>query len=121
MNSSASAPAAFVCEIIAASIGQARTIARIAAACAFDVGQPLVIKTHRHRRTTSLPRTASPNPVLTLHLPAELAATPNAIWCLACRLACFCPSVRVNVLVRCEKSFSAGSTAAPRRILAPAA
>jgi hypothetical protein len=121
MNPPTTDPAAVVCEIIADSIEQARTIARIAAACAFDVGQPVVIQTSRHARTTSPRQTATRVSVLTLHLPAELASTQNAIWCLACRLACFCPSVRVNVLVRCEKSFSTGSASVRRRMLAPAA
>jgi hypothetical protein len=85
------------------------------------VGQPLVIQTRRQRRMVSPPHPANREPVLTLHLPAQLAATHHAIWCLACRLACFCPSVRINVLVRCEKSFSPEGSASPRRILAPAA
>lgn len=42
---------------------------------------------------------AAEEPVLTLHLPAELAATQPQVWCLACRLACFCPDARVSVLV----------------------
>lgn len=94
--------AAILCEIFAPRPAQAAALAEIAAACAHDVGQPLTVKTLQIGR----PATEA---LLTLRLPAELAASQHQIWCLACRLACFCPKARVSVLVLGADSF------APRR------
>jgi hypothetical protein len=81
------------CEIHAPRAAQAAALAEIAVACARDVGQPLLVKTlliGGREKTT---------PVLTLHLPVELAPSRHQVWCLACRLACFCPQARISVLV----------------------
>jgi hypothetical protein len=86
---------AIVCEIHAPRAAQAAALAEIAAALGRDVGQPLAVKTLTIGR-----RREHTEPSLTLHLPAELASTQHQIWCLACRLACFCPSARVSVLVQ---------------------
>jgi hypothetical protein len=56
--------------------------------------------------------------VLTLHLPAELAVSQHPVWCLACRLACFCPDARVSVLVRGEASFARTASRRPHRLSA---
>lgn len=79
-----------VCEIRAPAASIAADLGHIAAVCARDVDQPLRMRT--------LPR-APGEPTLTLRLPAALAATQHEVWCLACRLACFCPGTRVSVLV----------------------
>ena len=91
--------AAIVCEILAPRAALAAGLAEIAATCAKDVGQPialkrLVIGSHAHE------------PTLTLHLPVELASSQHQVWCLACRLACFCPDARVSVLVRGQAAFA---------------
>ncbi len=95
-----------VCEILAPLAAEAAALGAIAAACARDTGQPLTLK--------PVPVDAPVRaPILTLHLPAELAASQHEVWCLACRLACFCPQARVSVLVLGANSF--GSTARRRR------
>jgi hypothetical protein len=86
---------AILCEIHAPRSAQAAALAEIAAALARDVGQPLTVKTLAVGRPT-----AAAEPALTLHLPVELASSQHEVWCLACRLACFCPSARVSVFVR---------------------
>lgn len=89
-------PSPIRCEIVAPGSAHAAVLAEVAAACARDLGQPLEVAALRYRRTTRERETA---PTLTLHLPAELASAQHQVWCLACRLACFCPSARVSVLV----------------------
>jgi hypothetical protein len=76
-------------------IGPLKQIAR---ACARDVGQPLTVKSIR---STAV----GVETIITLHLPAELAATQHPVWCLACRLACFCPQARISVLVEAKVVF----------------
>lgn len=92
---------AILCEIHAPRAAEAGALAEIASALARDVGQALTVKTLAIGRQTT-----AKEPVLTLHLPAELAASQHQVWCLACRLACFCPSARVSVLVRGEAAFA---------------
>jgi len=87
-----------LCEILAPRAAQAAAFAEIAATCARDTGQPLQIE--------ALPARRVAEPVLTLHLPAALAAAQHPIWCLACRLACFCPDLRVSVLVEGSSHFA---------------
>lgn len=94
---------ALLCEIHAPRAAEASALAAIAAALGRDIGQPLTVK------TLKIGPTASSEPVLTLHLPAELAASQHRAWCLACRLACFCPGARVSVLVLGERAFSHSS------------
>ncbi len=89
-------PTALVCDIHAA---QAAPLAEIARALALDVGQPLVVQTHARAARIS------GESVLTLRLPAALASTQHQVWCLACRLACFCPGTRVSVLIESETAF----------------
>jgi len=101
-------PAPITCEIRAADRPTAGALAHIARTCAQDLRQPLRI----------LPRTGgtpSAAPVLTLHLPAELAASQNPVWCLACRLACFCSNARVSVLVSATAEFARPRASRRRR------
>lgn len=88
-----SATVPIVCEIIAPRAAQAAALAEIAGTCARDIGQRLSVSL----LTVGGPKVSEP--VLTLRLPAELAASQHQVWCLACRLACFCPDARVSVLV----------------------
>ena len=90
------------CEIFAPAAAHRSVLAEIAKACANDVGQPITIK----RCQLQANRTRPQEPTVTLYLPAALAATQNQIWCLACRLACFCPSARVGVLILAVDAFS---------------
>lgn len=92
-------PAPITCEISAADRPMAGALAHIARTCAQDLRQPLRIL----QRCGSAP---AATPVVTLHLPAALAASQNQIWCLACRLACFCPDARVSVLVSAASEFA---------------
>jgi hypothetical protein len=111
MKANLSAPEAILCEIVATSARRASALAAIVSACALDVGQPLTVSA----RTRPPTARASSSGVLTLHLPAALAAAQHPVWCLACRLACFCPTTRVSVLVRCECEFSAPRHRSRRR------
>jgi hypothetical protein len=88
-----------ICEIHVPRSSQAAALAEIATVCARDVGQPLIA------RTVAIGADCR-EPSLTLHLPVELAVAQHRVWCLACRLACFCPGVRVSVLVRGESAFA---------------
>lgn len=103
--------APIVCEIHAPRSAQAAALAEIAVVCARDVGQPLV------SRTLAVGADC-PEPSLTLHLPVELAVDQHRVWCLACRLACFCPSARVSVLVRGESTFAPAPPRVSRRRIA---
>lgn len=92
------------CELLAPTGVKASSWAEIARACAEDVGLELTV----HHSTTS---SRSPvEPTLTLHLPVEFAASQHPAWCLACRIACFCPTLRVSVLVRSEGMFRSPPT-----------
>lgn len=101
---------AILCEIHAVRAAEAGALAEIAATVARDIGQPLSVKTLALGR-----QAAVVEPVLTLHLPAALAASQDRVWCLACRLACFCPSARVSVLVRGEPAFASAASGRPAR------
>lgn len=88
------------CEIRCAHPALAQALGQIAMACANDTGQPVDLRL--------LPLSTG-KPVVTLSLPVELAAAQHPVWCLACRLACFCPEARVSVLILGEKSFAPAS------------
>ena len=90
--------AVITCEILAPRTAQATALAEVAAVCANDVGQAIEPKICCTGSGTA--------PVITLLLPAAIAASQHQIWCLACRLACFCPDARVSVLVHGEASFN---------------
>lgn len=81
-----------VCEILAPRATDAAALGAIARTCARDLGQPLTVRA----APVDAPIRES---ALTLHLPAELAASQHQVWCLACQLACFCPQARVSILV----------------------
>jgi hypothetical protein len=115
MKAPESTPPAIVCEILAAPKDRAATLAEIATACARDVGQPLTVKTSASPSPTPRSTRTAPESVLTLHLPAALAATQNQVWCLACRLACFCPGARVSVLIQGESAFAPAAPAKRHR------
>jgi hypothetical protein len=83
-----------LCELHAPSARRSSGLVKIIAALGHDVGQLLRIKVLELRGGK-----AEQGASLTLHLPAELAASQHQVWCLACRLACFCPAVRVGVFV----------------------
>lgn len=44
--------------------------------------------------------------LLVLRLPVELAASQHPVWCLVCRLACFCPAARLSMLILGEEAFA---------------
>lgn len=99
-----------LCEIHAPRAAEAGALAEIAKTLAHEVGQSIAV-----RKIAIGRQAAVREPVLTLHLPAELAASQHQVWCLACRLACFCPSARVSVLVQGENSFAHGQALQPRK------
>lgn len=92
-------PPAITCEIRARRAVESTALASIAQTCARDTGQPLVV-------AIAPPDLSLREPVVTLRLPAELAASQHQVWCLACRLACFCPDARVSVLVLGASAFA---------------
>ena len=97
MITPAVSPAALLCEIVAPSRARAADLAAIARVCARDLRQTI--------RVRRQPPVAGTESLIVLHLPAALAAAQHPIWCLACRLACFCPDVRVSVQVSCHGAF----------------
>ncbi len=107
------AAARITCEVTATRLPLAAELARIVHACAKDIGQKISVRTTTS--AASVRRSAAP--VFTLHLPAALAADQHPVWCLACRLACFCPTARVSVQVHGENAFRP----APSPTIAPAA
>lgn len=96
------------CEILASRKSVASDLAAIVQVCAQDLGVAL----RTQKRIGSI---RPKNSVLTLHLPVEIAEAQSSIWCLACRLACFCPSTRVSILVRSEDAFGQPAPAQARR------
>lgn len=98
---SSSAP--ILCEIVALHSSHAAALAEVALLSAQDLGLHLKPKTLRigHRDSTL----GANESVLTLHLPAALAASQHPVWCLACRLACFLPGSRISVLIQGAHAF----------------
>lgn len=92
-----SASPVLVCEIHAPDAATGADLAHIAETCARETGVAIV---------TRVMPAGGRQQTLTLHLPAELAATQHPVWCLACRLACFCPGARVSVLILGEQAFA---------------
>jgi len=92
-----------VCEIRSTHAAEAGILAEIAKTCARELAQPLLVKTVQAGQRVQ-------DPLITLQLPVEMAATQHEIWCLACRLACFCPSARVSVFVSASEIFSKSKT-----------
>lgn len=92
-------PAVVLCEILAPRSTEAAALGAIARTCARDIGQPVTVKI----ASINAPVREA---VVTLHLPAELAASQHQVWCLACQLACFCPQARVSVLVLGANQFA---------------
>jgi len=96
-------PAPVVCEIRSTHASEAGILAEIAKTCARELAQPLLVKTVQAGQRVE-------DPLITLQLPVEMAATQHEIWCLACRLACFCPSARVSVFVSASEIFAKSKT-----------
>lgn len=111
-TSVASATAPLPCVITAPDAPTTRALAEIAQACARDLGLTLILQTSVVHAEKAHPH---PAPVLTLHLPVEYAASQHQVWCLACRLACFCPAARVSVLVLGQAFAASTSPAAAGR------
>jgi len=91
------------CEV-RASKRLAPMLARIVQTCANDLGQPVDTSIEQAGNATV--------PLVTLILPAEVVVEPHQAWCLACRVACFCPDARVSVLVTGATVPAAASPAA---------
>jgi len=90
-----------VCEIRSSHASEAGILSEIAQTCARELAQPLLVKTVSSDHRVQ-------DPLITLQLPVEMAATQHEVWCLACRLACFCPSARVSVFVSASEIFTKG-------------
>lgn len=101
---------AVLLEICARSSAKVTAIAEVASTCARDVGQAL--------RIARFPIRTQKESVITLHLPADKAASQHEVWCLACRLACFCPEARVCVLVQGQAAFADAGQVQTSRISA---
>lgn len=76
---------------IHASKRLAAILAQIVESCARDLGQSVLVEPGAGGNSAA--------PTITLVLPAEWVVEQHHAWCLACRLACFCPDARVSVLV----------------------
>ncbi|OAM87789.1 hypothetical protein AW736_20660 [Termitidicoccus mucosus] len=92
--------ASITCEIQSSEGYHDADIENIAISCARDLQLPVVME-----KAPSL-RQAPRQSLITLHVSAALAINEHRLWCLACRLACFCPDVRVSVLVHSETGFA---------------
>lgn len=86
------------------------SLTKIVRVCARDSG----IRIRIGKAVSPVPD--APQSAIMLHLPVELAAAQHPVWCLACRLACFCPQTRVSVLVRGEGAFSAPAQTRASRV-----
>ena len=84
-------PAALDCEIVADS-ATAPPLAAIVRTCAVDVGQPLVLRLKHALR-------AEPSITFRVPVPVALLFEHDRAWCLAGRVACFCPQARVAVVI----------------------
>lgn len=91
--------AALVCELRAPRHVLATGLLEIVTTCATDVGQPLELTATPLSSTTK-------ESILVLHLSAQLAGSQDRVWCLACRLACFCPATRVSVMIHAQGAFN---------------
>jgi len=90
-----------VCEIHAPSAARGQTLAQIVKSCANELAQPVQVIQCRIPRNN---RGSIPTHII-LELPVDIASSQHEAWCLTCRLACFCPDVRVSVLVRGADAF----------------
>jgi len=89
------------CQIATASSAHGAELKRIAQQCAVDLGRALDCE-------VSLAAEQSAEPSLTLHMGADEAVAGDAGYCLACRLACFCPKARVSILISAVDAFPRG-------------
>ena len=87
--------APLTCEIHTPSESKGRALAQIVESCANELAQPVLVKQQRIPRN----QRGSVATHIVLELPADIASSQHEAWCLSCRLACFCPDVRVSVLV----------------------
>ena len=88
---------AITADIDAPEAATGADLVHIVETCARETGQSLCIR---------LLPAGGRDQTITLHLPAELAAAQHPVWCLACRLACFCPAARVSVFILGAHLFS---------------
>jgi len=102
-------PAFLRCEILAPERTVASDLAAIAQVCASDLG--VILQTQKRIGPGNRPVKST----LILHLSVDSADPQNPVWCLACRLACFCPKTRVSVLVHSENAFIEPSQRPKRR------
>lgn len=86
---------AIVCEIHSAA-DQSADLEYIVLFCARQAGLRLAVIAGE---------TPSATPVVTLQLNSEQAAADRSVWCLVCRLACFCPQARVGAVVQAPSAF----------------
>lgn len=98
----------FRCEIHAPN-SALPDLAAIVRFCAKELGYTLDLLTNEVRAAEA---------TITLHLSAEEAAAQHPVWCLACRLACFCPNARVSVLIRAGTEFGTAPRRQERRAIA---
>lgn len=82
------------CEIVAFDARIRSELVQIARLCAIDSRLALPLLTSE--RDAAEPET---DVEINLRIPAQLALANDAIWKLACRIACFCPHIRVTTLI----------------------
>ncbi len=81
-------------KIKARSDHEAHDLRRILYYCAVDSGTIITVQT--------LVVSGLNMPEMELSVLPEELVEYHSVWCLACRLSCFCPQVSVAVLIRSE-------------------
>lgn len=90
------------CEVHAPSAVKGQALTQIVESCSNELAQPIRVEQRRIPRNN---RGSIPTHIV-LRLPAEVASSQHEAWCLTCRIACFCPDVRVSVLVLGADAFA---------------
>ena len=71
---------------------EAGDLRRILHYCAVDSGAAITVRDHV--------RSGLSVPEFNLSVTPDELVERHQVWCLACRLACFCPQARVSVLIQ---------------------
>ncbi len=89
------------CDIVAPSETLRRELAQIAQICAVDLKLALPLKIHE---AAGDPTSFETTIHLSVHV--ESAIADDAIWNLACRIACFCPQARITTHIENARQYA---------------
>ncbi|MCH6256317.1 hypothetical protein MLD52_07140 [Puniceicoccaceae bacterium K14] len=90
--------ASISCEIVAKDEVQLYDLERITQRCAIDIKLSLPINILKSQADKTNTETR-----IDIFVPVELAVAYDAVWSLACRVACFCPQARITAQIQSEK------------------